>query len=33
LKNYRPDGIPRTRGIAVTKIRQMVEDDEFLALP
>jgi hypothetical protein len=33
LKDYRPDGIPRTRNIAVTKIRQMIEDNEFLELP
>jgi hypothetical protein len=33
LKDYRPDGIPRTRNIAVTKIRQMIENDEFLDLP
>lgn len=33
LKDYRPDGIPRTRNIAITKIRQMIENDEFLDLP
>jgi hypothetical protein len=33
LKDYRPDGIPRTRNIAVTKIREMIEDNEFLDLP
>jgi hypothetical protein len=33
LAGYRPDGIPRTRGIAVSKIRKMVEDNEFLNLP
>jgi hypothetical protein len=33
LKDYRPDGIPRTRNIAVTKIRQMIENNEFLDLP
>ncbi len=33
LKNYQPDGIPRTRAIAVTKIREMIENNEFLNLP
>jgi hypothetical protein len=33
LKNYQPDGIPRTRNIAVTKIREMIENNEFLNLP
>jgi len=33
LKDYRPDGIPRTRAIAVTKIREMIENNEFLDLP
>ena len=30
LKDYRPDGVQRSRGIAVAKIRQLVEDNEFL---
>ncbi|TWU29504.1 hypothetical protein [Bythopirellula polymerisocia] len=30
LKDYRPDGLQRSRGIAVSKIRQLVEDNEFL---
>jgi hypothetical protein len=33
LKSYRPDGTPRNRSIAVTKIRQMIEENEFLPLP
>ncbi len=30
LKDYRPDGLQRSRAIAVAKIRQLVEDNEFL---
>lgn len=33
LAGFRPDGIPRTRATAVTKIRNMVENNEFLNLP
>jgi hypothetical protein len=33
LKGYRPDAIPRSRQIAVEKIRREIEDDEFLPLP
>ena len=33
LAGYRPDGIPRTRTTAVTKIRNMIENNEFLRLP
>jgi hypothetical protein len=33
LAGYRPDGIPRTRATAVTKIRNMIENNEFLRLP
>jgi hypothetical protein len=33
LAGYRPDGIPRTRATAVTKIRNMIESNEFLNLP
>ena len=30
LKDFRPDGLQRSRSIAVAKIRQLVEDNEFL---
>ncbi len=30
LKDFRPDGLQRSRGIAVTKIRKLVEENEFL---
>jgi hypothetical protein len=33
LAGFRPDGIPRTRAVAVAKIRKMIEDSEFLHLP
>jgi hypothetical protein len=33
LAGYRPDGIPRTRAVAVAKIREMLENNEFLNLP
>jgi hypothetical protein len=33
LAGFRPDGIPRTRATAVTKIRDMIENNEFLRLP
>lgn len=33
LKDYRPDGIPRSRAVAITKIREMIENNEFLNLP
>ena len=32
-KGYRPDAIPRSRQIAVEKIRREIADDEFLPLP
>ena len=33
LKSYLAAGTPRNRSIAVTKIRQMIEENEFLPLP
>lgn len=30
LKDYRPDGLQRSRKIAVSKISKLVEDNEFL---
>lgn len=33
LKGYRPDAIPRSRQIAVEKIRRDIQGDEFLPLP